>query len=84
MTKFLCVGATHGLRKKSVIETVLPLLRLSLMLSMMPLEMCEATKNYLTALLRNEAWNKFVMSIVAGVLNSGRFYLLPLDISEYI
>ena len=52
--------------KKCFIETVVPLLRLFLMLSMMLLEMCVATENDFIALLRNEAWNKFVMLIVAG------------------
>ena len=43
-----------------------PLLRLFLMLGMMPLERCVATEYDCIALLSNEAWNQFLLSIVAG------------------
>ena len=65
---------------------MMPLLRLYLMFSMMSIERCVATENKFIAVLRNEAWNKFVMSMEADtlplcLLNSGRFHLLLLDVS---
>ena len=56
----------HGVIKKRFIESVVPLLRLFLMLGMMPLERCVATENDLIALLGNEARHQFLMSIEAG------------------
>ena len=47
---------------KSFIESVVPPIRLFLMIIMMPLKRCVAKENYLIALLRNEARNNFLMS----------------------
>ena len=57
--------------KKKFNETVVPLPRLFLMLSMMPQNRCTAKENKLIALLRNEDWIVFVMSIVVGPCHSG-------------
>ena len=48
------------------IELAVPHLRLFLILSMMPLKRFVAKEIDFTALLKNEAWNNLVMSIVAG------------------
>ena len=53
--------------KNIFIGTVVLFMRLFIMLSVMPLERCVATKNDFIAHLRNEARNTFVMSIVAGL-----------------
>ena len=51
---------------ESFIESEVPHIRLFLMLSMMLLKGWVATENVLTALLGNEVWSKFLMSIEAG------------------
>ena len=59
----LCIAITWCYKKK-IVKSVVPLLRLFLMSSMMPLELerCVVTENDLIALLRNDAWNKLLMS----------------------
>ena len=47
---------------KSFLEPAVPPIRLFLMINMMPLKRCVVKVNYFTALLRNEARNKFLMS----------------------
>ena len=47
---------------KSFLEPAVPPRRLFLMINMMPLKRCLVKGNYFTALLRNEARNKFLMS----------------------
>ena len=48
------------------IELAVPLLRLFLILSMMPLKRCVAKEIDFTALLKNEALKTFLMTIEAG------------------
>ena len=47
---------------KCFLEPAVPPIRLCLMINMMPLKRCVVKGNYFTALLRNEARNKFLMS----------------------
>ena len=47
---------------KSFLEPAVPPIRLFLIVNMMPLKRCVVKGNYFTALLRNEARNKFLMS----------------------
>ena len=47
---------------KSFLEPAVPPIRLFLMINMMPLKKFVVKGNYFTALLRNEARNKFLMS----------------------
>ena len=68
------------------IETVVLILRFFLMLSMMPLERCVATENDFIALLRNKDLEQICdvnrsCALTLCLLNSGRFHLLPLDVS---
>ena len=47
---------------KSFLEHAVPPIRHLLMINMMPLKRCVVKGNYFTALIRNEARNKFLMS----------------------
>jgi hypothetical protein len=47
---------------KSFLEPAVPPIRLFLVINMMPLKRCVVKGNHFTALLRNEARNKFLMS----------------------
>ena len=46
---------------KSFLEPAVPPIRLFLMINMMPIKKCVVKGNYFTALLRNEARNKFLL-----------------------
>ena len=70
---------------KSFLQPAVPPIRLFLMINMMPLKRCVVKVNYFTALLRNEARNKFLMSRPwLSVAKLGRCHLLPLDGAVYI
>ena len=55
-------GSITSSHLKSFLEPAVPPMRLFLMINMMPLKRCVVKGNYFTALLRNEARNKFLMS----------------------
>ena len=56
-----CLSFTSS-HLKSFLKPAVPPIRLFLMINMMPLKRCVVKGNYFTALLRNKARNKFLMS----------------------